>query len=71
MIIDQGTNVFLSKKGNHIVRQTSQLDLTKGQESSDTVTQLIKTEGLNKEQIAQVTQLMIDDKLTINSVMQS
>ena len=71
MLIDQGTMVFLSKKGNHIVRQTSQLDLTKGQESSDTVTQLVKTVGLTTEQVKQVTQLMKDDKLTFNSVMQS
>jgi len=71
MIIDQGTSVFLSKKGNHIVRQTSQLNLTKGQESSDNVTQLVKTEGLTKEQQEQVIQLMKDNKLAFNSTIES
>ena len=71
MLIDQGTSVFLSKKGNHIVRQTSQLNLTKGQESSDNVTQLVKTEGLTKEQQEQVIQLMKDGKLAFNSTIQS
>jgi hypothetical protein len=71
MLIDQGTSVFLSKKGNHIVRQTSQLNLTKGQESSDNVTQLVKTEGLTKEQQEQVIQLMKDNKLAFNSTIQS
>jgi len=71
MIIEQGTSVFLSKKGNHIVRQTSQLNLTKGQESSDNVTQLVKTVGLTPEQQKQVIQLMKDDKLTFNSTIES
>jgi len=67
MIIDQGTSVFLSKKGNHIVQQSSSLNLTKGQESSDVVTKLVKTEGLTKEQTEQVIKLMKDGKFTINS----
>tara|TARA_R110002020_G_scaffold42096_3_gene123654 strand:+ start:289 stop:504 length:216 start_codon:yes stop_codon:yes gene_type:complete len=71
MIIDQGTSVFLSKKGNHIVRQTSTLNLTKGQESADNVTQLVKTEGLTNEQTQQVIQLMKDDKLAFNSTIES
>jgi len=71
MIIDQGTSVVLSKKGNHIVKQASQLDLTKGQEKFDSTTQLVKTKGLTKEQVQQVIQLMKDDKLTFNSELQS
>ena len=71
MLIEQGTSVHLSKKGNHIVRQSSSLNLTKGQESYDSVTQLVKTDGLTKEQVAQVTQLMKDNALPINSVLQS
>ena len=67
MIIDQGTSVFLSKKGNHIVQQSSSLNLTEGQESSDSVTQLVKTEGLTKEQTEQVIKLMKDGKFTITS----
>ena len=69
--IEQGTSVNLSRKGNHIVKQSSSLDLTKGQESFDSVTQLVKTEGLTKEQIQQVMQLMKDNKLSFNSVLQS
>tara|TARA_R110002051_G_scaffold97072_1_gene167226 strand:- start:135 stop:347 length:213 start_codon:yes stop_codon:yes gene_type:complete len=67
MIIEQGTSVFLSKKGEHIVQQSSSLNLTEGQESSDSVTQLVKTEGLTKEQTQQVIKLMKDGKFTITS----
>ena len=71
MIIDQGTAVHLTKKGKHIRKTSSKFNLTKGQETYDSVTQLVKTEGLTKEQIEQVKQLMIDDKLVVNSTIQS
>ena len=67
MIIEQGTTVKLSKAKSHIVRQSSQLNLTKGQESYDSTTQLVKTEGLTKEQTQQVIKLMKDGKFTITS----
>jgi hypothetical protein len=71
MIIEQGTTVKLSKAKSHIVRQSSQLNLTKGQESYDSTTQLVKTEGLTNEQIQVVTRLLTEGKLQFNSVLQS
>lgn len=71
MIIEQGTTVKLSKAKSHIVKTSSQLNLTKGQESYDSTTQLVKTEGLTNEQIQMVTRLLTEDKLQFNSVLQS
>ena len=58
MNITTAGRVYLSKKGQHLVKNNQTLDLTKGQEKCVKSTQIIDVTDLTEEQVKQVTTLM-------------
>ena len=51
MILETNGDVFLSKKGNHLVKNTQTLDLTEGSEKCVKTTQIIDVTGCTEEQV--------------------
>ena len=69
MITETAGNVYLSKKGNHLVKNNQTLDLTKGQEKCVKTTQIIDVTDLTEEQVKQVKSLMDSGKIDISNEM--
>jgi hypothetical protein len=69
MILDTEGTVYLSKKGNHLVKNNQTLDLTKGSEKCVKTTQIIDVTGCTKEQVQQVKSLMDSGKIDISNEM--
>lgn len=69
MILETNGDVFLSKKGNHLVKNTQTLDLTEGSEKCVKTTQIIDVTGCTEEQVQQVTTLMEKGEIDISNEM--
>jgi hypothetical protein len=69
MLIATAGKVYLSKKGNHLVKNSQELDLTKGSEKCVKTTQIIDVTDCTEEQVQQVKSLMDSGKLDISNEM--
>mgnify|MGYP003122695922 FL=1 len=67
MIIETKGNVFLSKKGNHLVSNQQTLDLTKGSEKCVKTTQIIDVTDCTEEQVQQVKKLLENKSLIVET----